>query len=99
MLKNNIPQRRCIGCMTSKNQCDLIRMTCIKAYNNNTNHNPLGINIDVRGIYPGRGFYICKNVSCLEMAIKKKALQRVIKGPIDDETLNKLRVDLVELMD
>ena len=81
MLRNHIPQRRCIGCMVSKNQNELIRMTvsegCIK--------------VDDKGNANGRGFYICSSQDCLDKAIKKKSFNRVIRGLVREKDLDNLR--------
>ena len=77
MLKNSIPQRRCIGCMVSQNQNQLIRMT----------YDGTHIAIDREGRASGRGFYLCKNVECLDKAIKRKSFNRIIKGPANEEDL------------
>ena len=72
MTERRIPQRRCIGCMVSKNQNELIRI----AYKDGQ------IAVDISGSAPGRGAYICKNIDCLDLARKKHAIERVTKGKI-----------------
>ena len=62
-----IPQRTCMGCNTSKNKDELIRI--VKDKNEN-------IFIDVSGKANGRGAYICNSVECLEKAIKSKRLEK-----------------------
>ena len=81
MLKNNIPQRRCIGCLTSKDQSDLIRMTYKDGH----------VGIDPDGRASGRGFYLCRDIDCLEKAVKKKAFQRAVKRNVDDSDIEKIR--------
>ena len=87
MLVNGIPQRRCIGCMESKNQKDLVRMVMT----------PEGIRVDEKGNSHGRGFYICKNMDCFEKAEKRKSFNRQIKGPISAEDLNLIKEHIAKL--
>ena len=81
MLKDGIPQRRCIGCMESKDQSDLIRMTFRQGM----------ISVDESGHAEGRGFYLCRNTECFNSAIKRKAFQRIVKGPVNMDDLESLR--------
>lgn len=79
-----MPQRTCIGCNTKKDKKDLIRIV-----KNKENE----INIDKSGKMPGRGTYICNNVTCLEKAIKTKKMSRAFEMEISKdiyETLRKL---------
>ena len=80
MLKDGIPQRRCIGCMNSKDQNLLLRMVLKDGR----------ITPDEKGSQEGRGFYICKNMDCYDLAIKKKAFQRAVKGPVSPHDLESL---------
>ena len=78
---SNILQRTCIGCNTKKNKNDLIR---IVKYNNI-------IEIDANGKKPGRGAYICKNIDCLEMAIKKRKLEKNFSCKVNENIYEDLR--------
>ena len=71
--EKHIPKRRCIGCMESKPQSELIRI----AYGS-------GASIDLLGKEPGRGMYICKSKECLGKAVKRNSFQRASKGSIRD---------------
>lgn len=77
-----IPQRTCIGCNTTKNKNELIRIV-----KNKENE----INIDKTGKMNGRGAYICEDIKCLEKAIKTKKLERIFETNISDEIYEKLR--------
>ena len=81
MHKNGVPQRRCIGCMESKDKTLLIRMTYLDR----------SLHVDEGVKSPGRGFYLCKDINCLEKAIKKKAFSRVLKTNINDDELNEIK--------
>lgn len=77
-----IVQRTCNGCNTKKDKKELIRIVINKENK---------ISIDETGKLPGRGAYICNDVSCLEKAIKTKKLERTLKSKIDDEIYNNIR--------
>ena len=65
MAIRKIPMRKCIGCNTSKDKRELIRVV----------RNAEGeISIDTTGKKPGRGAYICKDKNCLKLARKGKHL-------------------------
>ena len=81
MLKDGIPQRRCIGCMNSIDQTILLRMAVKDGRIIQANKKTI----------PGRGIYLCKNEDCLKMAIKKKAFNRVIKGVVNEEDLDDIK--------
>ena len=49
------------------------------------------ISIDEIGKSNGRGAYICKNIECLEKAIKSKKLERSLKTKIDLQIYESLR--------
>lgn len=65
----HVPQRKCIGCNTVKNQADLIRITC----------NGTQLKVDEVKRNEGRGCYLCKSSKCFENALKKNAFQRTFK--------------------
>lgn len=69
-------QRTCVGCNKKKNKYDLLRITKNKEKS---------IEIDTKYKMQGRGTYICKDLNCLEMAIKKKKLEKSFLGKIDPE--------------
>ena len=77
-----IPMRTCIGCRQSKEKKELIRIVKDKEGN---------ISIDEIGKSNGRGAYICKNIECLEKAIKSKKLERSLKTKIDLQIYESLR--------
>ena len=80
----NITMRRCIGCMTSKDKRDLIR---IAGYEGK-------VSLDKTGKAKGRGVYLCPEDACLKLAIKKKAISRALKMEIASEELERLYEEL-----
>lgn len=77
-----IPQRTCIGCKEKKEKRELIRIVKDKEGD---------ITIDRTGKKSGRGAYICDDLTCLEKAIKSKALERSFEMKLDEEIYEKLR--------
>lgn len=85
MKQKKIPLRMCLGCKEMKPKRELIRVV---------KNNEGEINIDLVGKKPGRGAYICKNVECLEQAIKAKRLEKAFETTIDVEIYNNLKNQL-----
>ena len=80
-----IPQRKCMGCMESRNKSELIRVV----------RSPEGeISLDLTGRKNGRGAYICKNLDCFTKAIKKKAFFRAFGENISEETQKSIEGEL-----
>lgn len=86
MKVKKIPQRMCTGCMEMKPKKELIRVV-----KNKENE----ISIDLHGKKPGRGAYICKNIDCLEKAVKTKRLERNLETKIIEEIYDKLKEEVV----
>ena len=72
--------RRCIACYTSFPQESLLRFTL----RNNA------IVPDIEGKNDGRGIYLCNKKECLELAIKKKAFNRICKTNVDPDTIREV---------
>ena len=85
MAIRKIPLRRCIGCNTSKDKRELIRVV----------RNAEGeISIDTTGKKPGRGAYICKDKNCLKLARKGKKIDKAFEVAISDEIYDRLEQEL-----
>lgn len=54
----------------------------------------MSVVIDETGKKAGRGAYICPQVSCLEKAIKSKALERALLAPVDERIYRDLKEQL-----
>ena len=83
MKKNiKIPERTCIGCQSKKPKKEMIRII----------RTPEGkIEIDKTGKKSGRGAYLCGNVECLDIALRKNNLNRSLKQDIPLQTLDELK--------
>ena len=80
-----IPQRKCLGCGTSKNKSDLIRV--VRSPENE-------ISIDLKGKKSGRGAYICCDANCLKKAAKAKKFDKSLEVKITDEILESLSAQI-----
>jgi predicted RNA-binding protein YlxR (DUF448 family) len=66
--------RRCVGCGKELPKNSMLRIV----------RSPLGeVSINATGKAPGRGAYICSDIACVRMAMKKGALARALKHPVD----------------
>ena len=83
MIRNiKVPARTCIGCQCKKPKKELIRII----------RTPEGkIEIDNTGKKSGRGAYLCGNIECLDIALRKNYLNRSLKQNISLQTLDELR--------
>lgn len=77
----NILQRTCISCNEKKEKEKLIRI--VKNKNGE-------ITIDVNGKMQGRGAYICKDMNCLKIAIKKKKIEKSFSCKVDENIYENL---------
>ena len=75
------PQRTCLGCRTSKDKNELIRIV----------RSPEGtVSCDLTGKANGRGAYICPDSAGLAKAVKSRALSRALKTEIPEEVISRL---------
>ncbi|GAA0104930.1 YlxR family protein [Paraclostridium sordellii] len=80
-----VPQRKCIACQDKDNKKELIRIVKNKEGQ---------IFLDKTGRENGRGAYICDSKSCLEKAIKSKALNRAFKIEVPNEVYEGLMKEI-----
>lgn len=85
MKTKKIPSRICVGCKKAKDKRSLIRIV-----KNSENV----ICLDETGKMNGRGAYLCKNMECLELALKSKGLERSLKTPIPQDILISLKEEM-----
>lgn len=90
MKDRKIPMRRCVGCMTSKEKQELVRIAGFEGE----------LSLDLTGRAKGRGAYLCKsNPDCWEKAYKRKALERSLGMEITPEAKEKIFNQLKEHAD
>lgn len=87
MKKRKIPLRKCVGCGEQKPKKELVRIV----------RNKEGVvSVDLTGKANGRGAYICRNIDCLEKAVKGKKLNRALEIDIPQEVYIKLKEELTK---
>ena len=69
------PLRMCIACKNMMPKAEMLKI--VKNRNGE-------IKIDENFKKEGRGAYICKNVNCVNLLVKKKLLNRAFKCNIDE---------------
>lgn len=74
--EKRIPMRKCVGCGEMIGKKGAVRVVRDKDGN---------ISVDPTGKKSGRGAYICKDVNCLDAAVKGKKLERSFKCRIPAE--------------
>ena len=84
MKKNNVPMRRCVGCMESKPKNELIRVAFYEGK----------ISLDETGRAKGRGAYLCRNPECFDRAEKRKAFNRAFRTNIDRKDVEALMTEI-----
>ena len=85
MAIRKIPQRKCVGCGTSKDKKELIRVV----------KNAEGeISVDLTGKKNGRGAYICHDAECLAKAKKVGRLERSFECQLSEEIYTRLMQEI-----
>ena len=83
-----VPLRKCVGCSESKPKKELIRIVKNKEQE---------VFIDETGKANGRGAYVCKDIKCLDRAIKTKAIYKALGKDLTEEMIESLRQSLTDL--
>lgn len=83
--KKKIPMRQCTGCGERKEKKNLIRIIRTPEEE---------IQVDFSGKKNGRGAYICNSVDCLNLAKKKKSLERSLKITIPESVYQELAKEM-----
>ncbi len=55
------------------------------------------ISLDLTGRKPGRGAYVCKNLSCFEKARKARRFERSLSCKIPDEVYEQMQSELLSI--
>ena len=96
MKQKKIPLRKCTGCNEMKPKKELVRV--VKAPDpKNEQGEVIGkgqVSLDLTGKKPGRGAYVCKNIECLEKAIKAKRFERAFQTQIPQEIYDSMMEEM-----
>lgn len=82
--KKHVPQRTCIICRRTLGKRELNRI--VRA--------PDAVQYDPTGKLPGRGAYLCNDVTCWQRAITSNALNRALKTELTAAEREALRDEL-----
>lgn len=75
------PVRTCVACRKTGGKNDFIRLV----------RTPAGsIEVDLTGKRSGRGTYICPTRECLELALKKKSIERGLRVQVPEQVVEEL---------
>ena len=76
------PERQCAACRKKRPKRELIRLV----------RDPEGeVIIDIRQRADGRGTYICRREECIELARKKRGIDRSLKCRTSDDLYDRLK--------
>lgn len=75
-------KRKCAGCGQLKNREDMIKLT------RRNDDGTVVLNPDAKTF--GRSVYLCYNKKCIEGALKKNRLDKLLKTSIPEDTKGKL---------
>ena len=81
----HVPLRKCAGCGQMKEKQQMMRIIRTESGM---------VEFDPTGRRNGRGAYLCRDKACFMDAVKKKALQRSLKCPIDNELIQMLEKEI-----
>ena len=85
MHQKKVPLRMCTGCGEMKPKKELVRVV----------RSPEGeIHLDPGGRAPGRGAYLCRNLSCLKKARKARRFEKAFSCKIPDEVYDRLEGEM-----
>lgn len=77
------PIRTCVACRTAGGKRGLLRIVRLP--------DGAGVALDPTGKRSGRGAYLCPTAECVEMALKRKSLERSLKTELPPEVTAALR--------
>lgn len=82
------PIRTCVGCKATGSKYELVRV--VRAAD--------GATVDPAGAATGRGAYVHPDMKCVDAALSRGALARVLRTGLSEEAAARLRSDLERLI-
>ena len=79
------PVRSCVGCRERKFKDELLRV--VKTAGGD-------VRFDITGKSDGRGAYLCRDMGCLDKALKKGGFARTLKCGVSEKTRRELEEQL-----
>ena len=90
MRPKKVPMRMCVGCHTSREKKEMIRVVRLPDRLLEENPDLKSVCIDSSGKTSGRGAYLCKNPECFKLAKKGKKLDKALETVLSDELYDEL---------
>ncbi|SNX55476.1 YlxR family protein [Thermoanaerobacterium sp. RBIITD] len=87
MKAKKVPMRMCLGCQEMKPKKELLRIVK-KAHSDD-------VQVDLTGKISGRGCYVCRNIDCLEKALKSKRIEKALECPLPENLVDIIRKEVV----
>lgn len=84
-MNKKIPMRTCCGCRESFPKKELVRIV---------RQPDKELKVDLTGKLNGRGAYICRNISCLQKAVKTGSIARSLEVSVTEEIYKRLEEEL-----
>lgn len=99
MKQRKMPLRKCTGCGEMKEKRELIRVVKAPDVKDEAGNviKSGEISLDLIGRKPGRGAYVCKNLSCFEKARKARRFERSLSCKIPDEVYEQMQSELLSI--
>ncbi|MEG1426276.1 MAG: YlxR family protein [Oscillospiraceae bacterium] len=97
MKQKKIPLRMCTGCGEMKPKKELVRVVKSPERTDETGGIVKGeISLDLTGKRPGRGAYVCHDLTCLKKARKARRFEKAFSCRIPDEVYDKMEAEIGE---
>lgn len=97
MHQKRVPLRMCAGCGEMKPKKELVRV--VKAPDQKDENGLVvtegGVSLDLSGRKPGRGAYVCKNITCLKAARKARRFEKAFSCQIPAEVYDRMEEEIV----
>jgi len=81
----HVPVRTCVGCRERAAQRDLLRLVAVSNGS---------IRVDPERSLPGRGAYVHRRRACVEAALARGAVARVLRTGLDEHGAATLRAEI-----
>jgi predicted RNA-binding protein YlxR (DUF448 family) len=81
----HVPVRTCVGCRERVAQRDLLRLAAVSNGS---------IRVDPGRLLPGRGAYVHRRRACVEVALARGAVARVLRTGLDEHGAATLRAEI-----
>ena len=82
--EGSAPLRTCIGCRRREDQNLLVRLVLDPSTETRS------VTLDLRRRLPGRGAWLHPAADCLQAALRRRALHRALRGPVETDALTDL---------